>query len=268
MPFGRKPLFTATRALNSKPSKSRLDRLLVQRGLVGSRERAQSLILAGRVLVDQQKAEKAGVSVSGDSRLEIIGEPVQYVSRAGLKLAGALDAFGLSPRGKVSIDIGASTGGFTQCLLEHGATKVYAVDAGTNQLDWSLRQDARVVVMEKTNARYLRFDRIGERAALLTMDVSFISSTLILPAMPQFLAPGADVLILVKPQFEVGRKQVGKGGIVRAPHLHAAAVRKVWDEMHRVGFDVQDSMESPLPGAEGNREFFLHAVWPAAPRGC
>jgi 23S rRNA (cytidine1920-2'-O)/16S rRNA (cytidine1409-2'-O)-methyltransferase len=241
--------------------KIRLDRLLVERGLADSREKAQAMILAGQVLVDEQKVEKCGAAVKPDSRLRLVGEPMKYVSRAGLKLEDALEHFRLAVRGKVCLDVGASTGGFTDCLLQHGAAKVFAVDAGTNQLDWKLRRDPRIVSLEKTNARYLRFEQIGETADLVTMDVSFISATLILPVLPSLLAPRADVLVLVKPQFEVGREQVGKGGIVRDPRLQEEAVRKVSRKLVELGFRDLSSHLSSLPGAEGNREFFVHAIW-------
>ena len=244
-----------------RPQKIRLDRLLVERGLAESRQRAQALILAGQVLVDEQKVEKCGTTVSAEAGLRLLGETLRYVSRAGLKIEAALEHFGVDPKGKICLDIGASTGGFTDCLLQHGAGGVIAVDAGTNQLDWKLRQDSRVTVMEKTNARYLGFDHVGTRVALVTMDVSFISSTLILPTLPPLLEEGADLLVLVKPQFEVGPGQVGKGGIVRDPRLHEEAIAKVARKTAELGFSEIDHVESVLPGAEGNRESFLHAIW-------
>ncbi|HVB29788.1 MAG TPA: TlyA family RNA methyltransferase [Terriglobia bacterium] len=242
--------------------KNRLDRLLVERGLVASRQKAQALILAGQVLVDEQKVEKCGVAVNASARLRLLGEASKYVGRGGLKLEAALDHFGVDPAGKVCLDVGASTGGFTDCLLQRGAVKVFAVDAGTHQLDWKLRRDARVVVLEKTNARYLAFEQIGARVELATMDVSFISSTLILPVLPPLLEEGADLLTLVKPQFEVGPAQVGKGGIVRDPSLHEEAIAKVARKVAELGFTGIGRVESALLGAEGNREFFLHAIWP------
>jgi len=245
----------------SRANRIRLDRLLVERGLAESREKAQALILAGQVLVDEQRAEKCGAAVKPLATLRLRGEPSKYVSRAGLKLEGALDHFRIRVEGKVCLDVGASTGGFTDCLLERGATKVFAVDVGTNQLDWKIRHDPRVVVLEKTNARYLTLKQIGAVVALATMDVSFISSTLILPALPSLLERGADLLVLVKPQFEVGRKQVGKGGIVRDPRLHQEAVTKVSHKLLELGFGQLASAESILPGASGNREYFLHAIW-------
>ena len=247
--------------LSSRSQKTRLDRLLVDRGLVESRERAQGLILAGQILVDEQKVEKCGALVDARAALRLLGEAPKYVSRGGLKLEGALEHFRINPGAKVCLDIGASTGGFTDCLLQHGAGKVFAVDGGTNQLDWKLRRDSRVVVLEKTNARYLTFDRIGMLAELVTVDVSFISATLILPALIPLLASPADLIVLVKPQFEVGKGQVGKGGIVRDPAQHQEAVARVSRKLLELGFSKLASMESPLLGAEGNREFFLHAVW-------
>ena len=247
---------------SARTEKNRLDRLLVERGLAASRQKAQALILAGQVLVDEQKVEKCGAAVSATASLRLLGAGSKYVGRGGLKMEAALDHFGVNPEGKVCLDIGASTGGFTDCLLQRGARKVFAVDAGTNQLDWKLRQDARVVVLEKTNARYLAFERIGERVGLATLDVSFISSTLILPVLPPLLEAGADLVTLVKPQFEVGAAQVGKGGIVRDPALHEEAVEKVARKVAELGFTEIGRVESAILGAEGNREFFLHAIWP------
>jgi 23S rRNA (cytidine1920-2'-O)/16S rRNA (cytidine1409-2'-O)-methyltransferase len=242
-------------------NKVRLDRLLVERGLAESREKAQGLILAGLILVDEQKKEKCGTLIDAQAALRLLGEAPKYVSRGGLKLEGALEHFRLNPDTRVCLDIGASTGGFTDCLLQHGAGKVFAVDGGTHQLDWKLRRDSRVVVLEKTNARYLTFDRIGTLAELVTVDVSFISATLILPALVPLLASPADLIVLVKPQFEVGKGQVGKGGIVRDPVQQQEAVAKVSRKLLELGFSQLALVESPLLGAEGNREFFLHAVW-------
>ncbi len=241
--------------------KTRLDSLLVEHGLVDSREKAQGLILAGQVLVEEQKVEKCGARVSAEAAVRLLGQPPRYVSRAGLKLEGALDHFRVEVEGKPCLDIGASTGGFTDCLLQRGAVKVFAVDVGTNQLDWKLRRDPRVVSLEKTNARHLTIEPIGERVALATMDVSFISANLILPALPPLLEPRAQILVLVKPQFEVGRGQVGKGGIVRDAKLQQGAVTKVARKLVELGFRDVASAESCLPGASGNREFFLHAIW-------
>jgi len=249
-----------------KPAKLRLDRLLVERGLAETREKAQALILAGQVLVDEQKVEHCGAGVRQESSLRLLGPPAKYVSRAGLKLEGALDQFRVDPRGKTCLDIGSSTGGFTQCLLERGAQRVIAVDVGTNQLDWKLRRDPRVVLLEKTNARYLTLEQVAMRSDLVTIDVSFISVTLILPVLPPLMNSESVLLVLVKPQFEVGRGQVGKGGIVRDPYLHQEAVEKVSRTIMQLGFSEISSAESVLPGAEGNREYFLHALWkPSAP---
>lgn len=244
---------------NSK--KMRLDRLLVERGLVDSREKAQAMILAGHILVENQKTEKCGAAVAEGVAIRLVGEPAKYVSRGGLKLEGALDHFRIDPDGSICLDVGASTGGFTDCLLQKGAAKVFALDVGTNQLAWKLRQDPRVVVLEKTNARHLTPEMIGEPIELLTMDVSFISTTLILPAIAPVLDSHAQVLVLVKPQFELDRHQVGKGGIVRDAKLHQEAIARVSRKLLELGFKGLASVESDPPGASGNREFFLHAIW-------
>lgn len=249
-------------ATTRSPRKTRVDHLLFERGLVDSRQKAQALILAGQVLAAEQKVEKCGHLVAVDAPLRVLGEKPRYVSRAGLKLEGALDYFGVDPGGKVCVDIGASTGGFTDCLLQRGAARVYAIDVGTNQLDWKLRHDSHVISREKTNARYLEPGAIGEPVDILTIDVSFISATLILPVIPALLRPAADVLVLAKPQFEVGRGQVGKGGVVRDSRLHREAVERVSRKLAELGFEGIDSDESVLPGANGNREFFVHARWP------
>jgi len=239
--------------------KPRLDQLIVARELAESREKAQSLILAGRVLVNGQKLSKCGASVDRDAEIRLLGAPSKYASRAGYKLEGALAFFGVNPKDKVCMDIGSSTGGFTDCLVQHGARKVFAVDVGTNQLDWKLRQHPRVICIERTNARYLSFEQIGERVDFVTLDVSFISASLILPAVPKFLKSGGEVLVLVKPQFEAGREKVGKGGVVRDPKVQQEAVLKVSQKLIELGFSEARSVESVLPGACGNREYFLHA---------
>jgi len=238
--------------------KQRIDQLLVDRGLAESRQKAQALILAGAVMVNGQKAQKPGHTVDASSALELV-EKLQYVSRGGLKLEKALDHFEIGVEGKICLDVGSSTGGFTDCLLQRGAQKVYALDVGTGQLDWKLRNDPRVVVREQFNARNLKFEDIGELCDLAVCDVSFISVTLILPTLPPLLRPGAEMVILVKPQFEVGRYDVGKGGIVRDPELHAAACRRVAASAESLGFKAE-VIESPILGAEGNREFLLHAA--------
>jgi 23S rRNA (cytidine1920-2'-O)/16S rRNA (cytidine1409-2'-O)-methyltransferase len=240
-----------------KAARQRIDQLLVDRGLAESRAKAQALILAGSVVVNGQKADKAGQAVSVDSELRVLDQ-LPFVSRGGVKLDAALKHFGVEVRGKVCIDLGASTGGFTDCLLQHGAARVYAVDVGATQLDWKIRTDPRVVVRDHTNARHLQPEDIGEPCAIAVCDVSFISVTLILPAIPPLLTSDGEMVILIKPQFEVGRHEVGKGGIVRDPELHAAACRKVQQVVEALGYRTS-LMESPIQGAEGNREFLLHA---------
>lgn len=238
----------------------RLDRLVVERGLAPTRQKAQALILAGQVRVNSERADKAGTLVAPDVRVELAGEPPRYVGRGGEKLAGALRDFGVNPGGRICLDIGSSTGGFTDCLLQHGATRVHAVDVGKGQLDWKLRNDDRVQVHEGINARYLKSEEIGEPVDLVTIDVAFISVEKVLPAAIDCARPGATFLILVKPQFELTRQQVGKGGVVRDPALHREAVERVQRAAQRVGLGEIETRESHLPGAEGNREFFLRAT--------
>jgi len=238
-------------------AKIRIDQLLVERGLAGSREKAQALIIAGEVVVNGQKALKPGHSVDADSRVEVL-ERMPYVSRGGYKLAGALDHWVLDATGWVCLDVGASTGGFTDCLLQRGAAKVWAIDVGHGQIDWKLRHDARVVVQEGLNARYLSAANFPEKFDLVVCDASFISLTLLIPAVAAVLAPHGKMVLLVKPQFEVARGQVGKGGIVREPALHQAACDRVRAAAEAQGFRA-DIIESPILGAEGNREFLLYA---------
>jgi 23S rRNA (cytidine1920-2'-O)/16S rRNA (cytidine1409-2'-O)-methyltransferase len=235
----------------------RLDQLLVDRGLVESREKARALILAGQVLVNGQKVDKAGRVVASDARVELLSQP-RYVSRGGVKLEAALQHFNIQVAGKICADIGSSTGGFTDCLLQHGAERVYAVDVGTSQLDWKLRNDPRVVVREQVNARYLSREHIPEPIGLAVCDVSFISVTMILPSLAKLLASDAEMVILVKPQFELERRQVGKGGIIRDPALHREACRRVDDAVGSLGFNTS-LIPSPILGAEGNQEFLLYA---------
>jgi 23S rRNA (cytidine1920-2'-O)/16S rRNA (cytidine1409-2'-O)-methyltransferase len=237
--------------------RQRLDVLIVERGLSPSREKAQALILAGSVMVDGQKAHKPGHSYASTCRIDLLGQ-MPYVSRGGFKLAGALDHWRIDPWGLVCADVGASTGGFTDCLLQRGAAKVFAIDVGTTQLDWKLQTDARVIVKDHLNARKMTPTDLGEPVSLIVTDVSFISVTLIAEAMAGTLAPDGELVILIKPQFEVGREQVGKGGIVREPELHQAACRKVREFVEQLGF-LTDLIDSPILGAEGNREFLLHA---------
>lgn len=241
-----------------KPGKSRLDVLLVERGLAPSRERAQALLLAGQVRLEGLTAAKAGALVPVTAQLEIIGEPQRYASRGGLKLEGALNDFGLSPANRACLDVGSSTGGFTDCLLQRGAKKVYAIDVTTSQLDWRLQQDSRVAPIRR-NARHLQPGDIPESAAFLTMDLSFISVTKVVPAVVPLAAPGADFLILIKPQFELKKNQIGKGGIVRDPDLHKEAVEHVASAVRSAGLRVIGIRPSHITGAEGNQEFFLHA---------
>jgi 23S rRNA (cytidine1920-2'-O)/16S rRNA (cytidine1409-2'-O)-methyltransferase len=245
--------------------KVRLDKLLVDRGLAASRERAQALILAGKVLVDDQKLEKAGAQVANECGIRLLGEDLTYVSRGGLKLERALDYWKIEVSGKLCLDVGASTGGFTDCLLQRGATRVTAVDTGYGQMDFKLRQDARVRLLEKTNARYLTREAVAETVELIVMDVSFISATLVLPAVIASAFPesseerfGRQLVVLVKPQFEAGREHVGKGGIVRHEAAQTAAVEKVRESVRTLGSREADVIESPILGAEGNREFLLY----------
>jgi len=237
--------------------KTRLDQLLVARGLARSRAQAQALILAGRVQVEGLPAPKAGTLVPDTARISLT-EVSPFVSRGGEKLAGALDHFYLSPAGKVALDTGASTGGFTHCLLARGAKKVYAVDVGYGQLDAKLRRDPRVVVLERVNIRRLPPAAIPEPIDLATLDLSFISLTLVLPKIMEFLAPRGEILALVKPQFEVGKGQVGKGGVVRDPRLQQEAVQKVAAAATALGFQVSPAFPSPLRGPKGNQEYFLY----------
>ena len=235
----------------------RLDVWLVEHGLAPSRERAQALIMAGRVSVEGQPAGKPGAAVAYDARVEVAPGP-EHVGRGAIKLAGALDAFGVDPSGRVAVDVGASTGGFTETLLARGAARVYAVDVGRAQLHEKLASDPRVVVLDRVNARSLSAAQVPEPCGIATADVSFISVAKVLPALRGVLAPGADAVVLVKPQFEVGRGQVGRGGIVKDPELHAGAVRDVAEAAMQSGYAVRGACASPIAGTEGNREFFLH----------
>ena len=245
----------------------RLDKLLVERGMAASRERAQALILAGKVLVDGQKVEKAGTGVEPGAEIRLLGEDLKYVSRGGLKLEKALEHWQIDVTGKICLDVGASTGGFTDCLLQHGASRVIAVDTGHGQIDFRLRQDPRVQLREKTNARYLTREQVGEVVDLIAMDVSFISATLVLPAVIVAAFPeagarsGRQIVVLVKPQFEAGREHVGKGGIVREEAAQLAAVKKVREALMAQGCTQTDLIESPILGAEGNREFLLRGMF-------
>jgi 23S rRNA (cytidine1920-2'-O)/16S rRNA (cytidine1409-2'-O)-methyltransferase len=250
--------------------KMRLDKLILQRGLAPSRERAQALVLAGRVLVNEQKIDKSGASVDEEAELRILGDDMPFVSRGGLKLAKALEHWHIEVAGKTCLDIGASTGGFTDCLLQKGAALVIAVDTGYGQIDVNLRGDARVRLLEKTNARYLTGEQVWPDAAerrpvaFVAMDVSFISATLVLPAVVAFAresgtSGGFELVVLVKPQFEVGREHVGKGGIVRDSQAQESAVERVRATVVELGGSDIEVIDSPILGTEGNREFLLHA---------
>lgn len=236
----------------------RLDQLLVQRGLVESRAKAQARILAGDVLVDDRPVTKAGTPIPEDAPIRLRGEALPFVSRGGLKLAGALDHFQIDPSGWICFDAGASTGGFTDCLLQRGATKVYSVDVGTNQLHWKLRSDPRVVSMEQVNLRTWDAARIPDACNLLVADLSFISLRLAIPPILPSLTPDAEAILLVKPQFEAGRDDVGAGGIVRDPAVHERVVQEIWAFFEETELKPQGVCESPILGGEGNKEFLLH----------
>jgi 23S rRNA (cytidine1920-2'-O)/16S rRNA (cytidine1409-2'-O)-methyltransferase len=238
--------------------KKRLDVFLVERGLAESRQKAQAIILAGEALVNRQKVTKAGALVSADASIELTGTRPRYASRGGQKLEGALEDFGVEPSGRICLDVGSSTGGFTDCLLQHGAARVYAVDVTVSQLAWKLHEDARVIRVER-NARALSAEDVPELVELVTMDVSFISVEKVLAPAVALAKPVAEFLILVKPQFELERGEVGKGGIVREPALHEKAIERVRRAAMHAGLEVSGVRPSRLTGAEGNQEFFLHA---------
>ena len=250
-----------------RPRKLRLDKLLVDQGLAASRERAQALILAGRVLVEEQKITKPGTAVTAEAALRLLGDDLRYVSRGGLKLEGALKAWNIWVNGRACADIGASTGGFTDCLLQHGAASVLAVDTGYGQIAHKLRIDPRVTLMERTNARTLAPGKLHQvpPISFFAIDVSFIRVSLVLPPLLAALAPTAqsrwqgEAVILVKPQFEAGREHVGKGGIVRSPLAHQLAVERVAATVRELSGEVLATMDSPILGMEGNKEFLLHA---------
>jgi len=244
--------------MNAKAERKRLDLLLVERGLAESRHKAQAMILAGEVEVDRQRAEKAGALLPETVHIEVRSRLQKYASRGGLKLEGALEDFRVNPAGKICLDVGVSTGGFTDCLLQGGATRVYAVDVNTDQLSWKLRDDPRVIRIEK-NARELHVEDLPESVDLVVADVSFISVKKILPGAMACAKFGADLLILIKPQFELEREDVGKGGIVRQKTLHDKAIASVREAAEALGLSVLGVAASHLPGAEGNQEYFLHA---------
>ena len=248
--------------------KTRIDILLVERGLAPSRERAQAMSLAGRVMVNEQKVEKAGHAVAQDCEIRLLGSDQRYVSRGGLKLEAALKHWSISLEGAICMDVGASTGGFTDCMLQHGAASVLAVDTGYGQIDARLRSDHRVRLLEKTNARYLEPQQAPEPIEFISMDVSFISATQVLPAVLEAAfaekgQPRRELVLLIKPQFEVGRELVGKGGIVRSEPAQLGAVAKVRAALEILGGQEMEIIDSPILGTEGNREFLLHARFSA-----
>ncbi len=249
-----------SRQKNTKAVKMRLDRLLAERGFAESREKAQALIFAGQVLVQEQKIDKAGALVPQDAEIRILGEVLPYVSRGGLKLERALEEFQVSIPGKTALDIGASTGGFTDCLLQRGCAKVYAVDVGYGQIAWKLRQDPRVVVIERTNIRAMEPSVVPELVDMAVIDVSFISLEKVIPTVLKFLKPESQVIALIKPQFEVGKDAVGKGGIVRDEAARSAAVERVAAFVRGLGLEVKGIIPSPITGQDGNVEFLIYAV--------
>lgn len=245
-------------------ARKRADLLLVERGLAETRNRAQALILSGRVYSGESRVEKSGLLLDPDAPLSI-KEVLPYVSRGGLKLYGALQHFGIDPKGYRCLDVGASTGGFTDCLLQAGAAEIFAVDVGYGQLDWKLRNDTRVTVMERTNFRNIGDDALPHDLDLVVVDVSFISLRLILPRVGTFMEKGASAVVLIKPQFEAGREKVGKGGIVRDAGVREETVRGLLEVAEEEGFTVLGTMESPIKGASGNREYLAHLVWKGIP---
>jgi len=239
-------------------NKERIDKLMVQQQLAGSRDRARALILAGRVMVDERVVDKVGTQVYLEASIRLKGEDIAFVSRGGLKLAKALELFDVVVAGRTALDVGASTGGFTDCLLQNGAAKVVAVDVGYGQLAWKLRDDDRVINLERTNIRHLTVEQLEVTPELAVIDASFISLEKVLPATLLLLKPGSDIVALIKPQFEVGKGQVGKGGVVRDPKQHLQVVEKIKLLATELGCQVVEVCESPLLGPKGNREFLIH----------
>ena len=241
--------------------KTRLDHAIVEKGLAQSRQRARALIMAGKVFVNNRPIDKPGAPVSSSDHIILKGNDIPYVSRGGLKLEKALQVFNISTEGLVCLDVGASTGGFTDCLLQHGATSVYAVDVGYGQMAWKLRQDPRVVVMERTNIRYLPAESIPRPVDLVTIDVSFISLKIVVPAVLKFMKKSAKILALIKPQFEVGKGKVGKGGVVRDPALHESVIKDLSDFFLKTGLSCNSVVPSPILGPKGNREFIIYLAY-------
>ena len=240
--------------------KERLDVLLVSQGLAASREKAKAIIMSGNVLVNGQREDKAGTMIDVKAEITVKGGQLKYVSRGGLKLEKAMSHFDLTLEGKVCMDVGASTGGFTDCMLQNGAVKVYSVDVGHGQLDWKLRSDPRVVCMEKTNIRYVTQEQIEEPAAFVSIDVSFISLTKVLPPVRELMTEDGEIVCLIKPQFEAGREKVGKKGVVRDPKVHEEVIEKVIDFAATVGLESRELEFSPIKGPEGNIEYLLHIL--------
>ena len=238
--------------------KKRLDILVYEKGFAESREKAKAIIMAGQVYVDNQKADKCGTSYDENANIEVRGSVLKYVSRGGLKLEKAIDNFGLDLNGAVAMDIGASTGGFTDCMLQNGAKKVYSIDVGYGQLAWKLRTDERVVNLERTNMRKVTREQVPDAIDFFSVDVSFISLRLILPVARELMAENAEAVCLIKPQFEAGREKVGKKGVVRDPSVHVEVVRGIFDFCLQSGFDVLDLDFSPIKGPEGNIEYLIH----------
>lgn len=248
-----------------KAPKIRIDQLLVERGLAESRTRAQALVMAGQVMIGDKKADKPGLQIAADAEVSVKGQDHPWVSRGGVKLAHALDHFAINVDGMTAIDVGSSTGGFTDVLLSQGARRVYAVDSGTNQLAWKLRQDPRVIVHEQTSARILTDSHISEPVDLIVCDASFISLAKVLERPMTFAKPGAQLVALIKPQFEAGRGEVGKGGVVRDAAIHARVCAEVQDWLRSAGWDVKGLTESPITGPKGNVEFLVWAGCPEQP---
>ena len=240
--------------------KERLDVLLVSQGLAASREKAKAIIMSGNVLVNGQREDKAGTMIDVKAEITVKGGQLKYVSRGGLKLEKAMSHFDLTLEGRVCMDVGASTGGFTDCMLQNGAVKVYSVDVGHGQLDWKLRNDPRVVCMEKTNIRYVTPEQIEEPAAFVSIDVSFISLTKVLPSVRELMTEDGEIVCLIKPQFEAGREKVGKKGVVRDPKVHEEVIEKVIDFAATVGLESRELEFSPIKGPEGNIEYLLHLL--------
>jgi 23S rRNA (cytidine1920-2'-O)/16S rRNA (cytidine1409-2'-O)-methyltransferase len=245
--------------MTTKSSKIRLDKLLVERDICPTRERARALIMSGAVIVGENRVDKAGALVAGDATITIRGGDNPYVSRGGLKLKGALKTFDITVRGLVALDVGVSTGGFTDCLLQEGAKKVFAIDVGYGQLAWKLRQDTRVILFERTNIRYFSGEGIDDTIDIVTIDVSFISLRLVIPAVLNLIGERAYILALVKPQFEAGKDEVGKKGVIRDPAIHKRVVEEIAGFVSDLGCKVMGTCESPIMGPAGNKEFFLYA---------